>query len=341
MKNIFTLKNLLLLTAMFLTFAVNAQTVLYSTTFDNGIGTDSIVGSGKLVLDPTPGFDSVFLNGYDGVRANYFLVKDTVFGRLQASGSKELSIAFWVNKDTLTAGFYWTNMFSAYGAAPNPNNNWPMMVCETRLWFQENCAGWCDFGDTDNANGTNFISTAWLDDGNWHLYTITITEASVNIYIDGVLKNTWNINGTDGHTVAGLFTNGRDLKYICLGGNQAWDWQDVDPAFKFDDLTIYSSALTVEQINNIVATKLGTDVKQITNKETIKVFPTLATDYITLQGLKGSTKVEIIDIQGKTVASFANALANLKINVSKMRAGNYFIRISDGKNVVVKKFIRR
>ena len=54
----------------------------------------------------------------------------------------------------------------------------------------------------------------------------------------------------DRHTVSGLFTNGSELKYICLGGNQARSWADVDAAYRYDDMAIYCKALTVAEINS-------------------------------------------------------------------------------------------
>jgi hypothetical protein len=45
------------------------------------------------------------------------------------------------------------------------------------------------------------------------------------------------------------------LKYVCLGGNQAWNWGDNDPGFAFDDVAIYNVALTVDQIKLIISKK--------------------------------------------------------------------------------------
>ena len=39
-----------------------------------------------------------------------------------------------------------------------------------------------------------------------------------------------------------------DLKYISLGGNQAWTWADPDPGIMFDDIAIYNKALTIDEI---------------------------------------------------------------------------------------------
>jgi hypothetical protein len=78
----------------------------------------------------------------------------------------------------------------------------------------------------------------------------------VIVYFDGKVANEWAIDGaTSGGSISGLFTNGADLKYICLGGNQAWEWGDLDPGFMFDDIVIYNSALSETQIALIMSNK--------------------------------------------------------------------------------------
>ena len=138
-----------------------------------------------------------------------------------------------------------------------------MFVCEARGLLQLNCNGWCDFGINDNPAGTSFnngspyVSTVWLDDGNWHYYTAVLTTTTAKVYIDGELKNGWTVDGTsDGQVISGLFTSGgTNLTYVTLGGNQAWGWNDPDPAFAFDDFAVYNKALTAEEIAEIIADK--------------------------------------------------------------------------------------
>lgn len=268
-----------ILIALFITLGISAQTIIYSNNFENSTGDASIIGNGAIVEEGTASFGSVFHNAAGGqaIRANYLLLPEDIFAKLQESGSKELSIAFWVNKGTAVDNF-WTPMFSAYGAAPDNNvNTWPMMVLQSRLVAQVNNAGWTDLTDVQNLNGVNSVTTEWLDDNAWHFYTATFSESAVNIYIDGDLKNSWILTGGDGSTVSGLFTNGADLKYICLGGNQAWNWADPDPAYMYDDITIYSSLLDVTQIEVIITAKSGTAVKQfdfsgdVVNEEYISI----------------------------------------------------------------------
>jgi len=272
MKKIYTIAF-----ALFAFVSMQAQTVLYSNTFESGVGDATIVGNGAIEASGNSKYGNVFHNAAGGqaIRTNYLLLPNTIFANLQTSGVKEVTIAFWVNKGT-AVDYYWTPVFSAYGAAPlSTGNTWPMMVLQSRLVAQVNCAGWTDLLDADNVNALNAPSTTWIDDAAWHYYTATFTETSVKVYIDGVIKNAWNCNGTDGHTVNGLFSNGSLLTYICLGGNQAWNWGDPDPAYLFDDVTIYSGALTQTQIQTNITAKITTDINSVENSIQKQEFFTL------------------------------------------------------------------
>lgn len=249
-------KLLSLLFACGLFVGSQAQTLLYSNDFESGLNGATIVGNGILTASGNVNHGQVFHNAAGGqaIRTNYLLLPNNIFADLQASGVKGATISFWVNKGTAT-GYYWSPIFTAYGAAPNPANTWPMLALQTRGWAQINNAGWCDFTNAQNVKGTNTESTAWTDDGNWHFYTATFTETNVKVYIDGAIMNEWNVDGVStGQVVSGLFNNGSALTYICLGGNQAWNWNDPDPAFMFDKVKIYAGALTAAQINSLKTT---------------------------------------------------------------------------------------
>lgn len=277
MKKLYTFALALLTTA-----SISAQTVVYSNDFNSGVGTATIVGNGVVESATIAGYGSVFHNaaGGQGLRSNFLLLPDNVLA--SSAVSKELTIAFWVNKGT-AVDYFWTPIFSAYGAAPiGGANTWPMMVLQSRLVAQVNCAGWTDLTGTENVTGANAESTAWLDNAEWHYYTATFTETSVKIYVDGVVKNAWNVSATGGNTVNGLFSNGADLKYICLGGNQAWGWSDPDPAYLFDDLVIYSNALTPEQITSNMNAKIVTGAADIAASQS----ELISEEFYTITGAK-------------------------------------------------------
>ena len=241
---------------------VNVPTPVYFNDFSSATGVE-LVGNGAFEEDADSHFGQVFHNDIgntSAVRTNYLKLPTDILSH--SATSKEMTIGFWVNKKSEN-DYFFTPLFAAYGAAPNAGvNTWPMFVCETRGLIQLNCAGYCDFGINDSSpgttynDGTPYVNTTWLDDGNWHYYTVTLTSTKAKVYVDGKLKNGWTVDDTsDGQKISGLFTNGSDLNYITLGGNQAWNWNDPDPAFAFDDFAVYDKALTAEQIAQIISDK--------------------------------------------------------------------------------------
>ena len=211
----------------------------------------SIVGSGSFVSDDT--FGTVFQNVATAVRSNYLLLPEDLLAHSQTS--KALSIGFWVNAGEAESGTYdWAPIFTAYAQQNNPNS-WPMFACQYRGVLQANCAGWTDYADAQNVSGVNAVYNGekdWLADKKWHYYTVVLHNDNAKVYFDGVVANEWNLDGSDGQYQRGLFSNGGELKYICLGGNQAWDWNDFDAPFKFAQLVVKNSAMTQEEIQAIV-----------------------------------------------------------------------------------------
>ena len=225
----------------------------YYNDFEDGLGDATVVGSGEIETVEDDRFGSVYHNatGTAGVRTNYLLLpSDTI---ANAVGNKEMSIGFWVNVADAT-NYWFSPIFTAYGDAPDAStgNSWPMMALQSRLLAQVNCAGWTDLSAAENVAGTNKETTAWLDDKEWHYYTATLTETSVCVYVDGVLQNEWAVSTADGNTINGIFTNGADLDYVCLGGNQAWTWGDTDASYQFDEIAVYSTALSAEEIQLVM-----------------------------------------------------------------------------------------
>ena len=250
----------------------------------NGI---EIIGNGVFENDADARFGRIFHNDpgatpTKAIRTNYLKLPDNVLSH--STETKAITIGFWVNVKN-AADYWFSPIFSAYALSPADNaaasrlgneGNFPMFVLQSRGLMQLNNGGYDDFVASDNVAGTNAESTEWLDDKAWHYYTMTMTTSKAIIYIDGVIKNEWNIAGTDGHSVEGFFTYGGNYKYICLGGNQAWNWTDYDPAYAFDDFAVYNVALSKAQIDQIRANKLnrtvtGTRVGNVDN----------STDYLT------------------------------------------------------------
>ena len=215
---------------------------------DTPVSKKNIVGAGDFIRDEKMGV--VYKNEATDPRSNYLLLPSDLLSH--SVDSKAMTITFWAKGDEKTAHF--SPIFSAYGAAPvDGKNGLPMFIMQSRGLLQLNNAGWCDFTKEQNVAGQNKESVEHLQDGNWHLISCTLTETSAKYMVDGEVFNEWTVTGTgDGNVIAGLFSNGADLKYICLGGNQAWDWKDVDCNCSFAKLAIYDKALTADEIKALM-----------------------------------------------------------------------------------------
>lgn len=218
-----------------------------------------IKGDGRFI-DEGDVWGKVYQNGGGAQRTHYLLLPEDALSH--SVESKAMTIGVWVNAKNTTESYNFAPLFMAYGAAPSGNTNtYPMFACQYRGLLQVNCAGWSNFANEQNVAGVNteyneMAGLDWLADDEWHYYSVVLTETNAKVYFDGEIKNEWNVSGVgDGNVIAGLFSNGADLKYICLGGNQAWDWADNDAAFMFDDIAVYNQALTTEQIKSIIDTK--------------------------------------------------------------------------------------
>lgn len=236
-------------------WAQNAGDYKYFNDFELGSAdaTLTVHGDGTFV-DNGDDMGYVFQNGGGAVRTHYLQLPEDVLSH--SATSHEMTIGFWVKRNN-AVDFWFSPIFTAYGAAPvDGANTWPMFAVESRGLMYLNNTGWCDFTNNDNDKGTNYEGTFWLDDNKWHYFTIILTETTAKVSVDATnVLNSWTVNGTEGHYIKGLFDNGADLKYICLGGNQAWNWVDNDPAYAFDDIMITNKALTDAEIKQIITDK--------------------------------------------------------------------------------------
>lgn len=248
----------------------------YQQDFSSTVGL-TIVGGGSFVEDAT--FGHAYQNGGGAIRSHYLLLPEDVLSH--AKETQQMTIAFWVNATNAGAlnNYTYAPFFTAYAKAPAGSNTSPMLALQSRGPVQINNSGWCDFTGANHIDGKvniyhqnaweaadasyQFVRN-WLDDGKWHYYAITFKAKEVIQYMDGEVTNHWTLYPTmDGQNVTGLFDHGNDLKYICLGGNQAWDWGDNDAKFMFAKLLIQNNAMSQDDIKAKMATDTATAIERI------------------------------------------------------------------------------
>lgn len=112
------------------------------------------------------------------------------------------------------------------------------------------------FGDLcDNETTEKYYKKNLYLDRNWHYVTMVMYNGlrNVDMYVDGELTNSrQNIVGGDQDLTAGLDS----INHIIIGGlNATYTTFGYDPAFAFDDIVIYSRALSSQEINQIITDK--------------------------------------------------------------------------------------
>ena len=253
--------------------AVKVPDPIYLNTFNSGVGDAEIIGAGSIRTDEDAHFGKVFQNVAGAKSTNYLLLPSHVLSH--SATTQEMTIGFWVN--AVNAGelndYTYSPFMTAYASAPEGENGIPMFALQSRGPVQINNNGWSDFTGTNHVDGKvniyhqnaweagdgayNFVRN-WLDDAQWHYYTITFKATQVTQYLDGQITNQWDFDPSiEGQQITGLFDNGGDYKYIVLGGNQAWGWGDPDAGFAFDDFVVYDQALSQSQVQRIIDIKNG------------------------------------------------------------------------------------
>jgi len=154
----------------------------------------------------------------------------------------ELTVSMWVKSPTANnevadngaIGAGWSPLFSMCQVGVD----WTYTLMTLRGTIHVNFDGYFD------ANADNDYSD-YLADNQWHYVTYVITETAATTYVDGVVKNT--ITRTD---ECDFFNKTYDN--IAVGG-YALIWDDADSHVLIDDVAIYNTALSADEISYIIS----------------------------------------------------------------------------------------
>lgn len=182
--------------------------------------------------------------------------------------------------------------------------------------------------------------------------TVTYTGMNGSLPIDSVVRywavnnncnatpvfsNVPNINVADGctaeHYVYNGGTNGSSVEfYKIIGGAHTWPGSPYIVAVTNQDFNASEKIwlfFRKYKLNQFVA------VNEISNNNTIDLFPNPCTDILTIEGKEISSSL-IIDICGKVLITSSEK----QIDVSKLAKGIYFVVCISGTNRSVKKLIK-
>ncbi len=221
---------------------------------------------------------------YDrSARQNYMraVLKEGALSDIKTTGAA--TIGFWVNgRVAVDAGLSYFDASMLYLSGPNysahhaptEDNGTEASDKQYQSMFNIRCNGntngflknatsnqvryYADdmFGDyCDHSGEAGFYKKNLYLDRNWHYITMVMYNdlRNVDMYVDGELTNSRkNIVGSDQDLKAGLDS----INHIIIGGlNATYTTFGYDPAFAFDDIVIYSRALSSQEINQIITDK--------------------------------------------------------------------------------------
>lgn len=234
---------------------------------DTGV---TIHGNGSYVENTTFGTTKVYKNGTsNAVSTDYLQLPEDLFANFV--DTQKMTISFWANAPV--DSLIWSPIFFAKDTAPTAGSTGGTgLVFESRMTAAVNYAGICDFGtelqtykDSRWDTTTNYYN-AWKD-GEWHMLTFVLdaptgAQQTLSEYVDGVLLSTWTLDGTTayaegtpGQQADGILKNGKDVKFVALGGVQSW-WNDVDcQGYMFAKFKAWNTTLNAEQIANLYTAK--------------------------------------------------------------------------------------
>ena len=228
---------------------------------------------------------------------NYLRIETDGLKKAGEKATDAISIGFWVNPTVANTVFpninyYYSVLYTFYtagnrGLTSSDGWNGPMWAQNARGWLQINdwAGRWDDFGDDENVNAANTINTDWLKqhteeqivqdaegndsialvptdfNDNWHYVALVLSQKdnTASIYVDAQLFNQWNCKAdfySDG-SASYFFKNLGGYADLYLGGVAQWTWADPDPAFAYDDFTIYAGPLDEEQQQLVMKIKSG------------------------------------------------------------------------------------
>ena len=96
-----------------------------------------------------------------------------------------------------------------------------------------------------------------------------------------------------------------------------------------------------DQIGTFSVSKDVTGMEELLTDSSLKVYPTVASDYLTIDSQQEIVSVEVINSSGSIVAIGNAAVKQCQLPVSHLQPGLYFVRVTTTEGTVVRKFIRQ
>jgi len=173
---------------------------------------------------------------------------------------------------------------------------------------------------------------------NWHVYSINWSSNNIRWYVDGVQYHVANIqnsiNSTEEFHRPFFF-----ILNLAVGGNWPGAPNGTTPfpaTFEIDYVRVYSADMS---LNDKVATEVATPTSAA--EFAVSLYPNPASNGFVQVKLSNridnTTKVSLIDMQGRLVWSGSFAGDDFRISTDQLTPGYYNVLITNGSNTIARK----
>ena len=245
----------------------SATTEVGSAGSNFGITGDTLSGTTGAIVTGDAAFGKYYQNmsTADAIttRTNYLTIVDaTTWSNLRtaAETSHAFTISFWINAKVQRAksfDSYWGAMFTGYTSAGGTTaaGEWNAEEQAAHPFGPALCTAgqfrYCNGANiTDNMDSYRDAVVTWRNDDNWHHFSFVFSNLNqqtftITCYLDGVQK--YSVNETASDTGIEILNN---IDRFTIGGSTP-HWNDPDNAYAYDEINIYSSALSADQVASI------------------------------------------------------------------------------------------
>lgn len=183
--------------------------------------------------------------------------------------------------------------------------------------------------------------------------TVTVAEMQNVEYMNGHQCELIRMEGVT-FNETGAFVNGTKYTLTQNGTSGAGVWIHFYNVAGITGEAIPTTPTNLTGVNKIsysqyyliprIAADLGTGVPQYLTENDVVVYPNPVADQLTVSLRTNAFQVSdlaVYDINGKLILSQPVSDNQIRVSAQQLAAGNYFLRLSDGKHSVTTKFVKR
>lgn len=274
-------------------------------------GKATLVGTASVSEDQTRGKVLNIKNDKGAQKVNYLALPSDTFNGITDKG---YTVSMWVNVDSTDPNYFeHSALFEANGGV-----KYPVTRISANLFSRINANGaWADATEISNPLSAN----------TWQYVTYTVEAKGIHVYVNGAEV------GRAEKDIAACFENNflANMTDVRVGSGNIWGDADIASA-KFDNVAIYDTALTDQQVEALYNEENSAKTDEPTNpteNEDVSV------DYKVNEkwGNKVKSTVELTNISGKLINNWA---LKFNFNGEINQIWNASIESHEGNTYIVK-----